>query len=77
MCDNDNLAPTLLSGLDRARMTTMTHCVLALLACAVLAACTTPSQDSFANNPSDSGSRYSEFNLPGSSRGMQNTDLED
>jgi len=31
----------------------------------------------FEQNPTDSGSRYSDFNMPGSRMGMQNTDLED
>jgi hypothetical protein len=31
----------------------------------------------FEQNPTDSGSRYSQFNLTGSRMGMQNTDLDD
>jgi hypothetical protein len=31
----------------------------------------------FEQDPTDSGSRYSQFNLPGSRMGMQNTDLDD
>jgi hypothetical protein len=31
----------------------------------------------FEENPTDSGSRYSQFSLPGSRMGMQNTDLDD
>ena len=32
---------------------------------------------SFAQDPTDSGSRYSETALPGTGMGMQNVDLED
>jgi len=32
---------------------------------------------SFAQDPTDSGSRYSETALPGAGMGMQNVDLED
>lgn len=49
---------------------------LGLLAAAVVAGCQT-SRSSFPANPTDSGTRYSEFNLPGTDREMQNTDLED
>ena len=31
----------------------------------------------FEENPTDSGSRYSQFSLTGSRMGMQNTDLDD
>jgi len=31
----------------------------------------------FEQDPTDSGSRYSQFNMPGSRMGMQNTDLDD
>lgn len=31
----------------------------------------------FEQNPTDSGSRYSQFSLPSSRMGMQNTDLDD
>jgi hypothetical protein len=31
----------------------------------------------FEENPTDSGSRYSQFSLPGSRMGMQNVDLDD
>ena len=34
-------------------------------------------QRSFPANPTDTGSRYSDFGLPGSDMEMQNTDLED
>lgn len=31
----------------------------------------------FEEDPTDSGSRYSQFNMPGSRMGMQNVDLDD
>lgn len=43
-----------------------------------MAACrSTAEPHAFPTNPTDSGSRYSEFGLPGSRMDMQNTDLED
>lgn len=54
---------------------------LSLIAVVVLAGCqaaTAPTGGpGFEQNPTDSGSRYSDFNMPGSRMGMQNTDLED
>lgn len=49
----------------------------ALAAAAVLAACQSTAKPSFPAQPTDTGSRYSDFNLPGSNMDMQNTDLED
>jgi hypothetical protein len=50
---------------------------IALAAAAASVSCQSAGQPSFPANPTDSGSRYSDFNLPGSNMGMQNTDLED
>jgi len=54
---------------------------LSCVAVVVLAGCqgaTAPTGGpGFEQNPTDSGSRYSDFNMPGSRMGMQNTDLED
>ncbi len=49
--------------------------VLALLGCQAATAPT--GGPGFEQNPTDSGSRYSQFDLPGSRMGMQNTDLDD
>lgn len=49
----------------------------ALTAAALLASCQSTAKPSFPANPTDTGSRYSDFNLPGSNMDMQNTDLED
>jgi hypothetical protein len=51
--------------------------VILLGAAALLVACQTNDKPSFPANPTDSGSRYSDFNLPGSQMAEQNTDLED
>jgi len=58
--------------IDDAMKTALLLCVTALLA-----ACQTNNKPSFPSNPTDSGSRYSDFNLPGSQMAEQNTDLED
>jgi hypothetical protein len=54
---------------------------LSCVAVAALAGCqaaTAPTGGpGFEQNPTDSGSRYSDFNMPGSRMGMQNTDLDD
>jgi hypothetical protein len=49
-------------------------CLVLLLA---LPSCQSTNPPSYPANPTDSGSRYSDFNEPGSRMGMQNTDLED
>jgi hypothetical protein len=49
--------------------------VVALVGCQAATAPT--GGPGFEQNPTDSGSRYSDFNMPGSRMGMQNTDLED
>ena len=51
--------------------------IILLGVAALLAACQTNDKPSFPSNPTDSGSRYSDFNLPGSQMAEQNTDLED
>lgn len=51
--------------------------IASLLLLPALTSCQTPTQSSFPDNPTDSGSRYSEFNMPGSRMAGQNTDLED
>ena len=55
--------------------------LLALLLAPVLPGCQTAQSPTggpgFEQNPTDSGSRYSQFSLPGSRMGMQNTDLDD
>lgn len=48
-----------------------------LLALVMSASCKTAEGPSFPAHPTDSGSRYSDFSLPGSDTEMQNTDLED
>jgi hypothetical protein len=62
----------------------MKQVLLAFLSCVVvvaLAGCqaaTAPTGGpGFEQNPTDSGSRYSDFSMPGSRMGMQNVDLED
>ena len=56
---------------------TFLSCV-ALVALAGCQAATSPTGGpGFEQNPTDSGSRYSDFSMPGSRMGMQNTDLED
>ena len=51
---------------------------VALIALAGCQAATAPTGGpGFEQDPTDSGSRYSDFNVPGSRMGMQNTDLED
>ena len=51
---------------------------VAVVALASCQAATAPTGGpGFEQNPTDSGSRYSDFNMPGSRMGMQNTDLED
>lgn len=42
-----------------------------------LCACQSGPQPAYPQNPTDSGSSYSNFSLPSSQRGMQDTDLED
>lgn len=50
----------------------------AVLALAGCQAATAPTGGpGFEQNPTDSGSRYSDFNMPGSRMAEQNTDLED
>ncbi|MFZ4483319.1 MAG: hypothetical protein ACOYOL_04980 [Chthoniobacterales bacterium] len=49
-------------------------CIVVVLA---LSSCQTGNQPSYPSNPTDSGSRYSNFTEPSSRMGMQNTDLED
>lgn len=55
--------------------------LLALLLALLLPGCQTAQSPTggpgFEQDPTDSGSRYSQFNLPGSRMGMQNTDLDD
>jgi hypothetical protein len=55
--------------------------LLALLFAPLLPGCQTAQSPTggpgFEQNPTDSGSRYSQFNLTGSRMGMQNTDLDD
>ena len=56
----------------------MKRLLLLILPClALLSACQSGPQPAFPQNPTDSGSSYSNFTLPSSQRGMQNTDLED
>jgi len=55
----------------------MAFTAAALAAAAALMSCQSTDKPSFPVNPTDSGSRYSDFGLPGSDMGMQNTDLED
>jgi hypothetical protein len=63
---------------DRLCMTIILHCGITLLALVILAGCTsTTDQSTFSTSPTDSGSRYSQFGLPGSEGQMQNTDLDD
>jgi hypothetical protein len=54
---------------------------LALLLALLLPGCQTVQSPTgtpgFEQNPTDSGSRYSQFNLTGSRMGTQNTDLDD
>jgi hypothetical protein len=51
---------------------------VSLIALAGCQAATAPTGGpGFEQDPTDSGSRYSDFNMPGSRMGMQNTDLED
>ncbi len=54
---------------------------LSCVAVVALAGCQPPTAPTggpgFEQNPTDSGSRYSDFNMPGSRMGMQNTDLDD
>jgi len=49
----------------------------ALVLVLALSACQNTNQTSYPTNPTDSGSRYSNFTEPSSRMGMQNTDLED
>ena len=49
----------------------------ALVAAVALVSCQSADKPSFPANPTDTGSRYSDFGLPGSNMDMQNTDLED
>lgn len=51
--------------------------IILLVAAALMSACQSNDKPSFPANPTDSGSRYSDFNLPGSQMAEQNTDLED
>jgi len=55
--------------------------LLAPLLVILLPACQTAQSPTggpgFEENPTDSGSRYSQFSLTGSRMGMQNTDLDD
>jgi len=55
--------------------------LLALLLAPLLSGCQTAQSPTggpgFEQNPTDSGSRYSQFSLPSSRMGMQNTDLDD
>ena len=55
--------------------------LLALLLALLLPGCQTAQSPTggpgFEQDPTDSGSRYSQFNLTGSRMGMQNTDLDD
>jgi len=55
--------------------------ILATLVCLILvlalSSCQSTNPPSYPSNPTDSGSRYSDFTEPGSRMGMQNTDLED
>ena len=48
-----------------------------LLVVLALSSCQTGQQASYPSNPTDSGSRYSDFTEPGSRMAEQNTDLED
>lgn len=48
-----------------------------LAAAIALTSCQSGTKPSFPANPTDTGSRYSDFGLPGSNMDMQNTDLED
>jgi hypothetical protein len=62
-------------------LTEMMKIILAAPVCLVLvlalSSCQSTNPPSYPSNPTDSGSRYSDFNEPGSRMGMQNTDLED
>ena len=55
--------------------------LLALVLVSLLSACQAARSPmggpGFEQDPTDSGSRYSQFGLPGSRMGMQNTDLDD
>jgi hypothetical protein len=51
--------------------------VLALLLPGCQAATAPTGGPGFEQDPTDSGSRYSQFNMPGSRMGMQNVDLDD
>ncbi len=62
-------------------MKQLLHLSLSCVAVVALAGCqaaTAPTGGpGFEQNPTDSGSRYSQFSLPGSRMGMQNVDLDD
>jgi hypothetical protein len=62
-------------------METTSRLLLTAVAVIALAGCQAAQSPTggpgFEQNPTDSGSRYSQFNLPGSRMGMQNTDLDD
>ena len=51
--------------------------LLALASGFLLQACQSTPGSSFADNPTDSGSRYSDYSLSGSRMAEQNVDLED
>lgn len=60
---------------NHLRILLLTVCLPVLAGCQ--AARSPAGGPGFEQNPTDSGSRYSEFNLPGSRMSEQNTDLED
>ena len=51
--------------------------LLALASGFLLQACQSTPGSSYADNPTDSGSRYSDYSLSGSRMAEQNVDLED
>jgi hypothetical protein len=51
--------------------------LLAVASGLLLQACQSTSESSYANNPTDSGSRFSYYSLPSSRMAEQNVDLDD
>jgi hypothetical protein len=52
-------------------------CFFALVILCLLSACQSTPDSSYANNPTDSGSRFSYYSLPSSRMAEQNVDLDD
>jgi starvation-inducible outer membrane lipoprotein len=52
-------------------------CLIALSSGLLLSACQSTPESSYANNPTDSGSRFSYYSLPSSRMAEQNVDLDD